>query len=96
MLRRLCPASYGSGGRELSGSYYQILDLVTYISYSLGGPPHPVTVTIMDNRDYIRVLLYSYYTTIKGWGVLLTYMSYNLNSSKGYIGEYDRGYQGGY
>ena len=30
--------------------------------------PHPVMVTIMDNKDYIRVLLYSYYTTITGWG----------------------------
>ena len=36
--------------------------------YSLGGPP---TQTIRDNRDYIRVLLYSYYTSITGWGVLL-------------------------
>ena len=26
--------------------------------------PHPVIVTIMDNKDYIRVLLYSYYTTL--------------------------------
>ena len=33
--------------------------------------PHPVIVTIRDNRDYLRVLLYSYYTTITGWGVLL-------------------------
>ena len=33
--------------------------------------PHPVIVTIRDNRDCIRVLLYSYYTTITGWGVLL-------------------------
>ena len=33
--------------------------------------PHPVIVTIMDNRDYIRVLLYSYYTTITVRGVLL-------------------------
>ena len=32
----------------------------------------PVIVTIGDNRDCIRVLLYSYYTTITGWGVLLT------------------------
>ena len=32
---------------------------------------HPVVVTMRDNRDYIRVLLYSYYTTITGWGVLL-------------------------
>ena len=36
--------------------------------------PHPVIVTIRDNRDYIRVLLYSYYTTITGWGVLLMYI----------------------
>ena len=28
--------------------------------------PHPVIVTIRDNKDYIRVLLYSYYTTITG------------------------------
>ena len=37
--------------------------------------PHPVIVTgivtVGDNRDYIRVLLCSYYTTITGWGVLL-------------------------
>ena len=33
--------------------------------------PHPVIVTVRDNRDYIRVLLYFYYTTITGWGVLL-------------------------
>ena len=39
---------------------------------SLGGTPHPVIVTIRDNKDYIRVLLYSSYTTITGWGVLLT------------------------
>ena len=30
-------------------------------------------MTIGDNRDYIRVLLYSYYTTITGWGVLLRF-----------------------
>ena len=35
--------------------------------------PHPVIVTIRDNEDYIRVLLCSYYTTITGWGVLLSY-----------------------
>ena len=33
--------------------------------------PHPVIVTIWDNKEYIRVLLYSNYTTITGWGVLL-------------------------
>ena len=30
-------------------------------------------MTLGDNRDDIRVLLYSYYTTITGWGVLLKY-----------------------
>ena len=39
--------------------------------HTSGGPPHPVIVTIRDNRDYIGVLLYSYYTTITGWVVLL-------------------------
>ena len=33
--------------------------------------PRPVIVTIRDNKDHIQVLLYSYYTTITGWGVLL-------------------------
>ena len=33
--------------------------------------PHPVIVTIRDIRDYVRVLLYSCYTAITGWGVLL-------------------------
>ena len=28
-------------------------------------------VTRRDIKNYIRVLLYSYYTTITGWGVLL-------------------------
>ena len=36
-------------------------------------------VTIRDNKDYIRVLFYSYYTTITGWGVLLT------GTCKGYL-----------
>ena len=39
--------------------------------------PHPVIVTLRDNKDYIRVLLYSYYTTITGSGVLLTYTPIN-------------------
>ena len=31
-------------------------------------------MTLRDNRDYSRVLLYSYHTTITGWGgVLLSY-----------------------
>ena len=35
--------------------------------------PHPVIVSIRDNRDYIGVLLLSYSITITGWGVLLRY-----------------------
>ena len=31
-------------------------------------------VTIGDNRDYIKVLSYSYFTTITGRGVLLSYI----------------------
>ena len=30
--------------------------------------PHPVIVTMRDNKDYIRLLFYSYYTVITGWG----------------------------
>ena len=38
---------------------------------TLGGP----SVTVRDNKDYNRALLYSYYATILGWGVLLNYGS---------------------
>ena len=38
---------------------------------TLGGPPHPVIVTIRETSIYIKVLLYSYYATITGWGVHL-------------------------
>ena len=38
----------------------------------LGDAPHPVRVTIRDNKDYIRALFDSYHTTITGRGVLLT------------------------
>ena len=31
-------------------------------------------MTIRDNKEYIRVLVDSYYTTITGWGVLLNYL----------------------
>ena len=37
---------------------------------TLGGPP-PCNSGYKDNKDYIRILLYSYYTTITGWGVFL-------------------------
>ena len=44
------------------------VQLITMEIFHSGGPPHPVIVSIRDNQDYIRVLLYSYCTTIKGWG----------------------------
>ena len=37
-----------------------------YITYKVD--PHPVTVTIRDEKDYIRLLFYSYNTTTKGGG----------------------------
>ena len=40
--------------------------------------PHPVIVTRRHDKDYIRVLFYSYYTTITGWGVLLMYTHYGF------------------
>ena len=43
------------------------------LGFRLGGSPHPVIVTTKDNKDYIRLRLYSYYTTITGWGVLLRF-----------------------
>ena len=50
-------------GKE-NGSYHRL-----YVRWA----PHPVIVAIRDNKDSIRVLLYSYYTTVTGWGVLLVY-----------------------
>ena len=32
--------------------------------------PHPVIVTIRDNKGHIKVRVYSYYTTNTGQGVL--------------------------
>ena len=40
--------------------------------YILGGHPHPAIVAL-SNSDYIRVLLYCYYTTIAGGGPPNTY-----------------------
>ena len=49
-----------------------------HLGFRVRWTPHPVIVTIADNRDYIRVLSYSYYTTITGWGVLLSYRFHGL------------------
>ena len=43
----------------------------------LGWTPHPVIVTVGDNRDYTRVLLNSCYAAVAGQGVLL-----NVNTWK--------------
>ena len=42
-------------------------------------PPHTVIVAGRDNKDYIRVLLYSYYSAITGWGVLLKHMRVRIS-----------------
>ena len=36
------------------------------IEVELRWTPHPIILPIRDNKDYIRVLLYSYYTTMGG------------------------------
>ena len=35
-------------------------------------------MAVRDNKEYIRVLVYSYYTTITGWGFLLRYNSHEV------------------
>ena len=62
-------------GKE-NGSYHRL-----YVRRT----PHPVIVSIRDTSNYIRVLLYSYYTSITGWGVHLSYMG-------DYLAKYHRGY----
>ena len=41
-----------------------------YIPYTYMDPLG-VIVTIRNSKDYIRVLFYSYYSAITGWGALL-------------------------
>ena len=43
-------------------------ELLGTLGIHIGWTPHHVIVAIKENKDYIRVLLYSYYTTITGWG----------------------------
>ena len=45
--------------------------------------PHPKIVTIGATRDHIKVLLYSFYTTVTGWGVLTS--SYLNSRLLGYV-----------
>ena len=45
--------------------------------------PPPIVAT-RDNKDYIRVLLYSDYPTIAGWGLLLRFRIQDVGwSAKG-------------
>ena len=70
-------------GYDLTGSSIEFLKIISISAGSFRWTPHPVIVTIRDNRDYIRVLLYSYYTTITGWGVLLTDPGFFLDVCRG-------------
>ena len=55
---------YWDNGKE-NGNYYNRLVL----GLSFRWTPHPVIVTIRDNRDYIRVLLYILIIPLlQGWG----------------------------
>ena len=53
--------------------YIRIMEKKMETTVLLRWTPHPVIVITRDNRDYIRVRLYSSYTTTTGWGVLLRY-----------------------
>ena len=48
--------------------------------------PHPVILTIRDNGDSIRVLVYSYDITLTMWGVHRTYA---LQQDRPLIGDGD-------
>ena len=61
----------------------------SYTIIYLRRTPHPAIVTIRDNKDYIRVLLYS---SITGWGVLLHIPQTDVGNDLGvYIGILDLG-----
>ena len=61
---------YWSYTHEVAGldTYFEQLP---YVGYLLGGPPHPVIVTMKGNDDCARALLYYCFATITGWGVHL-------------------------
>ena len=49
-----------------------MLQFYLFYTQELRWTPHPVIVTVGENKYSIRVLLYSYYTIVTGWEVLLT------------------------
>ena len=55
----------------MQGRFVALLVVGGAIPIYLRWTPHPVIVTIRDNKDCIRILLYSYKTTNTGRGVLL-------------------------
>ena len=64
---RINHASVGMKFTALTSSRCRLWERYVFVRWT----PHAVIVTIMDNTDYIRVLFYSYCTTVIGWGVLL-------------------------
>ena len=69
---------YGNSSKAWNSSYiesprkcYYLLQEPPHLWETVGRAPNLVIVTIRDNEDYVRVLLYSYHTTISRWGVLL-------------------------
>ena len=54
------------------------------LDFSGAGGPHPVRLIKMK---YIRVLFFSYYTTITGWGVLRRHrLAVSLNRVSAFLG----------
>ena len=72
------PFSLGGHGQALKPlqvgsvtSHFAVHDGARGLNCKFRWTPHPVMVTTKDSNDYVRVLLYSYYTTTTGWGILL-------------------------
>ena len=49
------------------------------LGFTLGGHPHPALVSKGDTRDYTRVRLSSYYSTITGVGGGLVYLRFRAH-----------------
>ena len=62
--QRVCNNVGAASDTPLSAIVSQHEGLEVYLRWT----PHPVIVATRDSKDNIRVLLYSYYTTVTGWG----------------------------
>ena len=69
-LARKGPFYFREDGWETSATLVAEEDWRALAVLNLGGS-HLVIVSVRANKDYIRVLLYSYYTAITWWGVFL-------------------------